>query len=316
MATIIKKRVEIDALKGIAIFLVVLGHSIVFYPINMHDNAACDFLFRWLSSVHMPLFFVVSGFCFSYKTSYRDYIYKKIKRILVPYIVFNLLDTLPRYLFSNLVNRPRNIEDSIYRMVFQGGEYWFLYTLFIIFLLFPFVYRIFSNKGFGVLVLIGIIVLNYLIPTINIFNASSVLNYSVYFGTGVYINNCFGNRIFNYAPKLLLIPLSVLWILLIWLNNDSARFLTAFIGIIVMFLFTKFDCFNKIFARFGEYSLQIYLLNGFMLVISRTIAIKYMHLSNYFIIIGINMLIDFFLSYWVIKKMCSKSAFIQTIMGV
>ena len=33
-----KKLDYIDALKGIAIFLVVLGHSIIVFPINLHEN--------------------------------------------------------------------------------------------------------------------------------------------------------------------------------------------------------------------------------------------------------------------------------------
>ncbi len=32
---------EIDILKGIAITLVVLGHSVIVYPINLHDIFWC-----------------------------------------------------------------------------------------------------------------------------------------------------------------------------------------------------------------------------------------------------------------------------------
>ena len=55
---------EIDSLKGIAIFLVVLGHSIILYPVNLHGVLWSSKLFEWVESVHMPLFFLVSGFCF------------------------------------------------------------------------------------------------------------------------------------------------------------------------------------------------------------------------------------------------------------
>ena len=63
---------QIDALKGIAIFLVVLGHGIIFYPVDLHQNVVCESIFRWLSSVHMPLFFLISGFCFSFNQAIAD----------------------------------------------------------------------------------------------------------------------------------------------------------------------------------------------------------------------------------------------------
>ena len=66
MAGIQKRYIEIDSLKGFAAFLVVLGHAIIYFPINLHENVYCENLFRLLSSIHLPLFFCVAGFCFSY----------------------------------------------------------------------------------------------------------------------------------------------------------------------------------------------------------------------------------------------------------
>ena len=140
-----KTFIQIDALKGLAIFLVILGHGIIYYPIDLHQNTICKFIFDWLSSVHMPLFFIISGFCFSFKNGYFPYIAKKIKRILIPYVVFNAIDIIPRFLFQEMVNRPRSIPESIRRILLNGGEYWFLYVLFIIFLFYPALFRIASK---------------------------------------------------------------------------------------------------------------------------------------------------------------------------
>ena len=74
---------EIDVLKGFAIFLVVLGHSIIEYPVNLHDIAPCNWLFNFVSSVHMPLFFFLSGFVFKYRGGYGSYLGKKAKRVLI-----------------------------------------------------------------------------------------------------------------------------------------------------------------------------------------------------------------------------------------
>ena len=50
----------IDALKGIAIFLVVIGHVIV--AMYGEDQAEQNIIFRICYSFHMPLFVAISGF--------------------------------------------------------------------------------------------------------------------------------------------------------------------------------------------------------------------------------------------------------------
>lgn len=49
---------QIDALKGIAIFLVVLGHSIILYPVNLHENIFCEALYQWLWHIQLTIIFV------------------------------------------------------------------------------------------------------------------------------------------------------------------------------------------------------------------------------------------------------------------
>ena len=62
-----KHYVEIDVLKGIAIAMVILGHAVIRYPINLHEVAWTKAIYDWVETMHMPLFFMVSGFCYSYK---------------------------------------------------------------------------------------------------------------------------------------------------------------------------------------------------------------------------------------------------------
>ena len=72
---------QIDALKGIAIFLVLLGHSIIYFPINLHVIPWCQWIFAMLSSFHMPLFFAISGFCYHYREGngyFSGYLKKKV----------------------------------------------------------------------------------------------------------------------------------------------------------------------------------------------------------------------------------------------
>lgn len=126
--------------------MVILGHAVIRYPINLHEVAWTKAIYDWVETMHMPLFFMVSGFCYRYTGNYRIYINKKIQRILIPYVIFNLIDCVPRALLGILVNRPRPIGESIVSMLLYGGEYWFLYVLMSIFLVFPLIEKVTANR--------------------------------------------------------------------------------------------------------------------------------------------------------------------------
>lgn len=95
------KRIEyLDAIKGFAIFLMVMGHAIAW---NYADyNEICIFkpeqptnikmggvVWQLIYSFHMPLFFMISGFL-SYKNycwqDFGAFIKKKFKRLFIPWI--------------------------------------------------------------------------------------------------------------------------------------------------------------------------------------------------------------------------------------
>ena len=57
-----KKRIyQLDAIKGVAIILVALGHCIYVFGSNIF---ALKLLDKWIYIFHMPLFFLVSGYLF------------------------------------------------------------------------------------------------------------------------------------------------------------------------------------------------------------------------------------------------------------
>ncbi len=313
---------QIDALKGFAIFLVVLGHSIILYPIDLHQNSVCDFIFRWLSSVHMPLFFMISGFCFSCREGYRVFIGKKVKRLLIPYFVFNAVDVVPRYLFPSLVNRARGIGESVHKIIFDGGEYWFLYVLFIIFLLYPWMDRMIKNRIYRFAGVLSVLLLLYFMwPSIPVFRVSQVIYYLIYFTVGVMIKRYWGETVFNAGlsgtGNILLIVVSLLlWIVLIGLKVPHTGIITALTGIFTLYLCTRYPLPVRLFRRFGRYSLQLYLFNGYFLVISRTIAVLILGITDPFIIITFNMLVDFILSYLIIKYICGRIKPVRSLMGM
>lgn len=84
-----KRLVLPDLIKGIAIFLVVFGHSIQ-YASGAHflktDSYYMDFVFKVIYSFHMPLFSLISGFLFSRYTNkpFSDTFYTKFNSLIIP----------------------------------------------------------------------------------------------------------------------------------------------------------------------------------------------------------------------------------------
>ena len=74
----------IDAMKGILIILVVLGHT--------YNNFTYNFIYLF----HVGLFFVLSGYCFSQKytdsfSSLWELFMKRIKSLWIPYVFYNFV---------------------------------------------------------------------------------------------------------------------------------------------------------------------------------------------------------------------------------
>lgn len=308
---------EIDALRGFAMFLVVLGHSIIVYPTNLHENILLGNLYEFISTFHLPLFFIVSGYCFSYKSNYGQYIVKKIKRILIPYFVFSLINILLRTLIPTLINQNDSFLNLLKDVFINGGEYWFLYTLFTIFLFYPLLHKINSNK-IGVVVLeMLLLVFSLLRININIFCLTPLLKYLFYFNTGVLIK-LYNNDIFkrhNYAISSLAFVLLVLCFALYRkFDNSFFETLCALLGIALSYLLSCFKWFTDIFKAFGNNSLQIHLCNGYSLVFSRTLICRIT--QNPYAIVVFNLSIDFFVVHFVIEYVCKKFKIIKLLMGI
>lgn len=318
---------EIDALKGWAIFIVILVHSIIVYPINLHNNTYCKMLFDFGASFEMPLFFLISGFCFSYNNDYRFFISKKFKRIAIPYFVFFIFDMCLRCLIPSFVNKKRNLIDSIIGM-FCGntGPYWFLYCLFIIFAIYPFFFEIIKktkNKSMPYSFLFMYFILSCSNLKIEWLRLNSVALYLFWFALGQQLK-CWWkfdeHKITSISKRCFIVFLVLLLQLFLLFGIQYnhillEKFITC-LGIVFSFLLVQFDGFKRFFEDFGKYSLQLYLFNGFFLTASRVLICNYFHITNPIIIITSITMICFFVSYFVIKYVCSKFKIMRAVMGM
>lgn len=165
-----QKRIEyIDIAKGLGMILVVIGHCI---------NGK-TFPGTWIWSFHMPLFFIISGLCFSEKRypSFRHFVINKVKTLLLPCIYFSILTTL----FSTVTNNK-----AAYKSLFTEnlpGALWFVLVLFFSELIYYFIRKCGTNNIIiFVSLLIGIMLNRYDIKLSH--SICSVFTATFYYGLG------------------------------------------------------------------------------------------------------------------------------------
>lgn len=149
----------IDLLKGITIFLVVLGH---------HDTILTNCIY----SFHMPLFFFISGIFHSNYNSYKKLIVKKVKSLIIPYFIFastlfifwlvigrkygeSAIKNTPIKIAFNGIFIGSNIKG--YSSMEWGSPVWFLLCLFIVINLCYFILKLEIKKRVLINIILGYI---------------------------------------------------------------------------------------------------------------------------------------------------------------
>jgi fucose 4-O-acetylase-like acetyltransferase len=126
----------VDIVKGIAIILVVYGHTAQgMQHRNWWSGPKAVFSDEFIYSFHMPAFFFVAGLfamgSIAKRGSWR-FTLEKIKTILYPYLLFAILDPPIEPLIGRFKTSSQPFHwDSFLTSVTSGEASWFLFTLFI-----------------------------------------------------------------------------------------------------------------------------------------------------------------------------------------
>ena len=335
-----KKRIEqIDIARGFAAICMILGHSFIVYPIDISQVGWCRVLHEWIYSFHMELFFFLAGAVW-YCKDYKTYIFKKCKRILIPYIAFGLLSIVLRMMGTSLVNNNASLKDGIINFIFGGGGYWFLYVLFIIFLVFPLIDSLMIKMRIpDERLLIGAAVLMLIASTVKlptIFMIDSLVYHLPFFMVGKYtigIRELLRKEVKTPAVGFTaLISLAVYIALVFILQAYGIVALTqirAFSMIILVICLVEmgvriknsnsskgFDRIIKAVDECGQYTLQLYLFNGYILVVIRTILVSYLKVHNPLIIVLVVTLGNLFITVFLCKRVIRRIPFIRTLCGL
>ena len=168
------KRISyISFLQIIGPIFVILGHSL-----NGLSSSGGWYIFskQWIYIFHMPLFFLASGYLLSYKgflhgRSYKEFIFGKFLRLILPYLVWNLAFYVPKLIVQDYISdsAPVGFVDMLTAFVYPRtniwGHTWFLLGLFVIYAVSPIIERILTIKAIVVkILLVAVCIILYMCP--------------------------------------------------------------------------------------------------------------------------------------------------------
>lgn len=327
-----KKHIDlIDILKGVAIISVLICHSVIVYPVNLENVAWSNALKTFVGSYQMPLFFMISGFLCSYKGNYGGYLLSRVKRILIPYAVFNTVALFLRVVGGSLVNRKMDFKSALFQFFFQGtssGGYWFLYALFIISAIAPlFSIILKKNRLLGLPFITVCVVVSALFDLPEICCLKSVVYYLTYFIAGMMLKGCDFEKIKDKRIAILTVSAAVFCLsfipLRIYADNvysvagiyisafAASAFFASFFSLVKMPKFIK----NQLMTS-GKYSLQYYLLNAFLVTGLRWLVVTKAHITTPALIVLILFAGSYIVSYLVSKYILDSNNFFRFLCGL
>ena len=213
----------------------------------------------------------------------------KVRRLLVPYLSFELINTFFKLMSPELVNRKiESVGAYVEKVLLYGGELWFVYCLFLIFVVWPpILQRIEKPAMCGAVLLLC--VLNVLMPKDvmgEVLLYPQFVFYSIFFVAGYLLRDM--DRGLLQDGRLFLV-VSVLFLVFCVFCVESlkipyiGRYLKCAIGCFFVWMLSfrilKYKRISRLLAFAGRYSLPYYWLNGFALVVARVLIVSVLHVS-------------------------------------
>ena len=301
---------EIDILKGIGILLVILGHCVPDFPVDLRADALSANMQKFIYTFHMPLFFFCSGFVLGIAPprSISTVLKNRFIRMLVPYLTFSFASLALRVAFSSFTRSDFSISEGLVGIFLYGKFFWFVYVLFMVLVLMAFFRE--SKIGLIALVIGGIYLYSQNIELLKL----SQMGYFLLFVV-------IGFLLSPYRSKLMIIMhniwipvcLSILLILMFFITPPNCfiikylhRISMAWAGIFALYGIVLYPIRNQIINdlinHFGNYSLQYYLIH-MIISLPCYYIIAVLHVPASIFAVLLNFIIITIVSFLILKIM-------------
>ena len=308
--TVVKKDNKLMSLLSVwGILLVLLGHSGFEEPVILEN---LTYLHNWIYSFHMPLFFMISGYLFSFTNksfmaiNSLKFMQKKVVRLLVPYVVLGVVLYSIKFAFSGLSHATRNFSVNTFLKMFispgcEGstmGYLWYMFTLFMVFAVVVLLSKMcvdMKKVGWCLVVMVVFWTMSVLLPRCGWLNWNTVCRDLPYFVLGILL--------YRYEARILLFINRFPYNLLVfsalsvylqfvelpfpgWLSHIIEALIGLMMSIQLCSMLLKCNWVEKCLLPLGKYTYCIYLLSWFGHYAAKIVLVNVLHVHWVIVVPG------------------------------
>jgi fucose 4-O-acetylase-like acetyltransferase len=283
----IERQHDIDAVRGVAIVLVVMGHVVA--RDSPQGNEWYDVL-KWLIySFHMPLFMVLSGISFALSLpefaswpSIAAFGRQRVSRLLVAYLFFGLLVIAGKLVavhFAHVDNLPHGDVDDVLALVLHpmtssASFVWFIYVLGLYYLTVPAFLQLTGRRP---IVLFVVALMCQWVEWPDDFLLSQAFYYLPFFAAGMVLWMVRERWRRLGAASIAFFVLAFAVALALTIPCHLPKWLTGALS--VPALLGLAQCLPQawllVLGRLGRLSLSIYLMNTLMIGVAKAVMLKF-----------------------------------------
>lgn len=331
-----KERIrELDILRGLSAVLMILGHSFIIHPINISKVPWCFETQHLIYNFHMELFFLIAGAVY-YCNNYSKFILGKAKQLIIPYIFFGVINALIHAYGGDIVSKMVPIKEGLLKLLCKGGGYWFIFSLFTVFLVFPIIEKVCNKKWKEAVFVIALLVVREIVELPTLFLIDTTAYYLPYFILGhmffplIKIKTDRNNHWMNAVVAVLSVVLYV-FVDILSRGYDINRKLLDYVrsvAIIMFFIIVVhyfvmladkikfFKMIEKFLQNCSRYSLQFYLFNGYLLGMFRIIICHVLEIETPIIIVLSLLIGNVVFTYVVCERIIPYIPVVRTLCGL
>ena len=288
-----QRNVLVDRLKGYACFLVLFGHVIMGIRLaGINIPHFFEGMEKFIWSFHVALFMFLSGVVYKEtgewknKKTKRGFLLYKLCSLGIPYIVFSAV-YIGINSFVGQTNNQSTVVDVLYIWETPVAQYWFLYALFFLFV----IWTTFSGIIENWIITLIVVVVGYAVPFlgINLGSFEVVFYTALPFGLGTVVD--FSSlvkppRTVKCITVLMHMVVGAVLVVLQKIEDPIMKEVMIVLGIgssiALISILQKYTLIRRFLDFMNKYSFQIYLLHTIFTAGLRIVLMR-MHITSWWI---------------------------------